>query len=67
LPENPLLPHRKLRELHALMLRCRELDRKNKIALPGAREALLSATAIHLQAGDLLCAQPGDTTPATIV
>ncbi len=50
--ENPLLPHSKLRELYALMLRCRELERKQK---PGAAsEALLAATSIHLLPGDLL-------------
>jgi TPP-dependent pyruvate/acetoin dehydrogenase alpha subunit len=63
LPENPLLPHRKLRELHALMLRCRDLERKRKLPLPGTREALLAATAIHLLPGDLINAAFGDTTP----
>jgi pyruvate dehydrogenase E1 component alpha subunit len=59
LSENPLLPHSKLRELHALMLRCRALERarKHKGVL---REALLAATAIHLQSGDLVSAPPGD-------
>jgi hypothetical protein len=59
LPENPLLPHRKLRELHTLMLRCRELERKQKSGGP-AREALLAATSIHLLPGDLLSAGPRD-------
>lgn len=59
--ENPLLPHRKLKELHALILRCRALDR----AFPGktkspAREALLAASAIHLQPGDLVFAEADD-------
>lgn len=58
--ENPLLPHSKLRELHALMLRCRALERKQK-TLGGAREALLAATAIHLLPGDLLSAVSGDS------
>jgi pyruvate dehydrogenase E1 component alpha subunit len=53
--ENPLLPHRKLKELYKLMLRCRELSDKTL-----AREALLAATTIHLQPGDLLCPEPGD-------
>lgn len=57
--ENPLLPHNKLRELHALMLRCRALERKQK-SLGGAREALLAATSIHLLPGDLLSAESVD-------
>lgn len=59
--ENPLLPHAKLRELHALMVRTRELERKHR-AKVGSREALLAATAIHLLPGDLLCGKHGDTT-----
>ena len=59
MPENPLLPHRKLRELHTLMLRCRDLERKQKSRGP-AREALLAATSIHLLPGDLLTAHPND-------
>jgi TPP-dependent pyruvate/acetoin dehydrogenase alpha subunit len=71
LPENPLLPHRKLQELYTLMQRCRALDlkqaraqsgRRQKASRPIAREALLAATSIHLLPGDLLCAQPGDRT-----
>lgn len=58
--ENPLLPHSKLRELHALMLRCRALERKQK-TLGGAREALLAATSIHLLPGDLLSAEGVDS------
>jgi len=61
LSENPLLPHRQLRELHTLMLRCRELERKDK-SRSSAREALLAATSIHLLAGDLLSASPKDQT-----
>lgn len=57
--ENPLLPHRKLRELHSLMLRCRELERKDK-SRNSAREALLAATSIHLLPGDLLSASTAD-------
>jgi pyruvate dehydrogenase E1 component alpha subunit len=62
LPENPLLPHRKLRELHALMLRCRALEQKSKLAQPGAREALLAATTMQLSSGDLLGGHAGDAT-----
>jgi pyruvate dehydrogenase E1 component alpha subunit len=61
LSENPLLPHAKLRELHALMLRTRVLERKQRAKL-GAREALLAATAVHLLPGDLLCGAAADTT-----
>jgi hypothetical protein len=56
LPENPLLPHRKLSELYALTLRCRDMERKARSAKGGAREALLAATAMQLQPGDLLSA-----------
>ena len=56
--ENPLLPHRKLRELHALMLRCRTLERKQKP--DAAREALLAATLMQLLPGDLVSAAEGD-------
>ena len=57
--ENPLLPHRRLKELHALMLRCQTLDRRK--AGP-AREALLAAAAIQLQPGDLLFGEGIDAT-----
>ena len=59
LSENPLLPHSKLRELHALMQRCRALERKQK-SDGSVREALLAATMIHLLPGDLLSACRGD-------
>jgi len=59
LSENPLLPHRKLRELHALMLRCRALERKQK-SDGSTREALLAATLMQLLPGDLLSASEGD-------
>jgi TPP-dependent pyruvate/acetoin dehydrogenase alpha subunit len=58
LSENPLLPHRKLRELHALMLRCRALERRQKSE--GWREALLAATLMQLLPGDLVSASEGD-------
>ncbi len=61
MPENPLLPHAKLRELHKLMLHARGLERKQRSRL-GAREALLTATAIHLQPGDLVCGPVADVT-----
>jgi transketolase N-terminal domain/subunit len=59
LSENPLLPHSKLRELHALMVRCRSLEQKHTSRGP-VREALLAATLIHLLPGDLLSASVGD-------
>lgn len=65
--ENPLLPHRKLKELHALILRCRALDRalRGKTKSP-AREALLAASAIHLQPGDLVFAEANDPVAASL-
>ncbi len=63
--ENPLLPHSKLRELHALMLQCRALERKQKSS-GSAREALLAATSIHLLPGDLLSPRGGDGVAATL-
>ncbi len=57
--ENPLLPHSKLRELHALMVRCRSLELK-QAARGSGREALLAATLIHLIPGDLLSSTTGD-------
>jgi pyruvate dehydrogenase E1 component alpha subunit len=67
LPENPLLPNRKLRELHALIERCRDLEKRNPArARAGAREALLAATAIQLLPGDVLLAEPGDRAAAAL-
>ena len=63
MPENPLLPNRRLKELLELMRRCNALDRRSK---QPAREALLAATAIHLQPGDLLSSIASDTTAAAI-
>jgi hypothetical protein len=59
LPENPLLPNRRLKELLELMRRCHAIDRRNPKQLP--REALLAAAAIHLEAGDILSSDPTDT------
>jgi hypothetical protein len=63
LPENPLLPHRKLKELHALMLHCRALSGKKKSP---AREALLAASAINLNTGDLIFAEADDSIAASL-
>lgn len=62
--ENPLLPHRKLRELSALMHRARALDRKQKSDT--MREALLAATLMQLLPGDLLSAADGDATAGSL-
>ena len=62
MPENPLLPNRKLRDLYLLMLRCRDLERRQRAVKTGVREALLAAASIHLLPGDLLCGEEGDTT-----
>jgi pyruvate dehydrogenase E1 component alpha subunit len=64
LPENPLLPNRKLRELYTLIERCRALDRRRPH--PAAREALLAATTMQLLPGDILCAAPSDATLAKL-
>ena len=65
--ENPLLPHRKLQELYALILHCRALDRalRGKAKSP-AREALLAASAIHLHPGDLVFAEADDPVAAAL-
>jgi TPP-dependent pyruvate/acetoin dehydrogenase alpha subunit len=65
LSENPLLPHSKLRELHALMVRSRALTRK-QTPTASAREALLAATLIHLLPGDLLSPIAGDGVVAAL-
>lgn len=59
--ENPLLPHARLGELYTLMQRCRALDRRHK-QIKLSREGLLAATALQLESGDLLVAEPGDRT-----
>lgn len=65
--DNPLLPQDRLRELHALMLRVREMERRvRRSRTPpvtrAAREALLAATILHLRPGDLLSAPADDRT-----
>jgi len=60
LAENPLLPNRRLKEMLELMRRCRKLDGGN------GREAMLAATAIHLEEGDVLLAQAGDKAAAAL-
>lgn len=58
--DNPLLPQDRLRDLHALMQRVREMERRRPKRV--AREALLASTLIHLSAGDLVSAPQGDAT-----
>ena len=73
MPENPLLPHRKLRELYRSILSCRDLQRRLRrqgrqtVARGDAREALLAATSIQLLPGDLLCAEPDDALAAALL
>jgi hypothetical protein len=64
LAENPLLPNRRLKELLELMQRCQALDRRAPKRV--AREALIAATAIHLESGDILCGTPADATAKAI-
>ena len=74
--ENPLLPDAELRALLALTKRCATLDaaaaRKASKApgaslkVPPTREAMLAATMLQLQPGDLLVGDPNDTTAAAL-
>ena len=64
--ENPLLPHRKLSELYLLMLRCRDLERRRRVAKSGTREAFLAAATMQLLPGDLLCGEADDSTAETL-
>ena len=57
--DNPLLPKDRLRELRLLMERVRTMDRRKSNA---AREALLAATLIHLNEGDLVSGRADDAT-----
>lgn len=56
--ENPLLPHRKLQELRALMLRLRSLDGRSAKGL--RLEALKAATLMHIEPGDFAAAPGAD-------
>ena len=64
MPENPLLPNKRLKELLELMRRCQALDGRSPKRF--AREALLAGTAIHLVAGDILSGESSDSTAAAI-
>lgn len=58
--DNPLLPQHRLREMHALMLRIRKLERRRPHT--SAREALLASMRLHLNPGDLLSGPANDRT-----
>jgi hypothetical protein len=60
LAENPLLPNRRLKEMLELMRRCRKLDGGH------GREAMLAATVIHLEDGDVLVGAAGDKAAAAL-
>lgn len=65
--DNPLLPQDRLREMHALMLRIRDLEKRRpktrmQTSSRPAREALIAATALHLKPGDLFSAPADDGT-----
>lgn len=62
--ENPLLPHRKLQELYALMGRCRALDARQGAG--PAREAMLAAIGVQVEAGDVVSFAAEDRAAALI-
>jgi len=57
LPENPLLPNAKLKELYALMQRARALSKAP--AKAPRFEAILGATLMHAEPGDFISPPPG--------
>ncbi len=76
MPENPLLPHAELRALLALTKRCTTLEaaaaekpgvkRSRRSKRHASREAVLAATTLQLEPGDLLVAEPGDPTASEL-
>lgn len=58
--ENPLLPHQRLKDLYALMQRVYERIASGPPSLLGL-EAVLAATAIQLEFGDVFCAKSPTT------
>lgn len=62
--ENPLLPNRKLQELHALMARARFMS-KAPAASPHF-EALLAATLMHVESGDYVSTPPEALLPTLL-
>jgi pyruvate dehydrogenase E1 component alpha subunit len=57
LPENPLLPNAKLKELYALMQRARALSKAP--ATTPRFEAILASTLMHVEPGDYVSPPPG--------
>lgn len=64
--ENPLLPNRRLQELHALMLHCRDLDKQHRLFRSVAREAVLAATAVQLEQGDFFIGAESDNSMSAL-
>ncbi len=56
MPQNPLLPNARLRQLYSLMQRARALAARGSLRL----EAVLAATVLHLEAGDHFSPPPDD-------
>lgn len=59
--ENPLLPNARLKEMYALMQRCRLLAQQTRPTQPRL-EAILAASMLHLEAGDVCLPLPGSRT-----
>ena len=77
LPESPLVPNARLREIYTLMLDCRALQTRVRslaaegrlpadLLPPAGEEAILAASVIELRAGDTLCCSRHDWLPATL-
>lgn len=77
LPESPLVPNARLRQIYTLMLRCRavharvaSLVAEGRVAAallpPSGGEAMLASTAVELRSGDTLCCTRQDWLPAII-
>ena len=64
MPENPLLPNAKLRELYALMQRARTLTPRN--AKAARVEAILAATLMHAEPGDYISPPPASRAAALL-
>ncbi len=76
--ENPLLPNAELAALLALTKRCAAMEkaaagkllqanrRLSRNAQAGSREALLAAATMQLRPGDILLAEAGDSTAASL-
>ncbi|MDQ2926520.1 MAG: thiamine pyrophosphate-dependent enzyme [Acidobacteriota bacterium] len=64
MPENPLLPNVKLKELYALMQRVRALIPRSSAA--PRFEAILAATLMHVEPGDFVSPPLGTSVPALL-